>query len=153
MDKRKKPAGIWNIDNRKLFKYKNLLYIPEKASFREKLFKRYHNEIFAGHFGIEKITELINRKYYWENMPKNVKFYMDSYNICQRVKMKRYTFYDELNTFPIFSKPWKKITTDFITNLPPNKHDERVYDAILIMVDKYTKMFLYFPTNKTITAI
>ena len=83
--------------------------------------KLYHDDFFAGYFGIEKITELINREYYLENIPKNVKFYMDSCDICQPVKVKWYTFYGELNIFPISSKPWKKITIDFITDLPPNK--------------------------------
>ena len=78
---------------------------------------------------------------------------MDSYNIYQRVKMKRYIFYGELNTFPIFSKPWKKITMDFITDWPPSKRGGRAYDAILIIVDKYTKMVRNLYTNKTITAI
>ena len=67
--------------------------------------------------------------------------------------MKRYTFYGELNTFPIFSKPWKKIIMDFITVLFLNKHGGRVYNAILTMVDKYLKRVRYFPTNKTLTAI
>ena len=80
----------------------------KKTLFLEKLLKRHHNDCFAEYFGIEKITELMNRKYYEKNMPKNVKFYMDSYNICQLLKMKPYTFYGELNIFPIFSKPWKK---------------------------------------------
>ena len=69
------------------------------------------------------------------------------------MKIKRDKFYGELNTFPIFSKPRKKITMDFTTDLSPNKRGGRVYDAILIMVDKYTKMVQYFPTNKTINAI
>ena len=42
---------------------------------------------------------------------------------------------------------------DFIIDLPPNKRIKRVFDAILIMVGKYTKMFRYFCTNKTITEI
>ena len=55
---------------------------------------------------------------------------MDSYGICQRVKTKPYTFYGELNTFPIVSKPWEKITINFITDLPPNKRGGYMFDAI-----------------------
>ena len=67
--------------------------------------------------------------------------------------MKRYTFYGELYTFPIFSKLWKKIIMHFITDLFSNKRGKRVYDTILIMVDKYTKMVRYSFANKTINAI
>ena len=32
---------------------------------------------------------------------------------------------------------------DFIIDLPPNKLREKVYDAILVIVDKYTKVSKY----------
>jgi hypothetical protein len=41
---------------------------------------------------------------------------------------------------------------DFITDLPPSMLDASVYDAILVMVDRYTKMALYIPCTKTCTA-
>ena len=42
---------------------------------------------------------------------------------------------------------------DFITDLPPSKRKDCVYDAILVVVDRYTKMARYLPTTKTINAI
>ena len=53
LDKRKDSAGFWNLDKPKLLKYKDLLYIFEKTLFREKLLKRYHNDILIGFFGIK----------------------------------------------------------------------------------------------------
>lgn len=41
---------------------------------------------------------------------------------------------------------------DFITGLPPSKRDNCVYDAILVIVDRYSKMVLYIPACKTWTA-
>ena len=49
-------------------------------------------------------------------------------------------------------KPWEEITTDFITDLPPSKGVGRVYDSILVIVDRFTKLFRYIPVQKTITA-
>jgi hypothetical protein len=40
---------------------------------------------------------------------------------------------------------------DFITDLPPSERDGCVYDAILIIVDRYTKMAIYVPCNKVCT--
>ena len=115
--------------------------------------KRHHDNFFAGYFGIEKTTELVNHKYYLDNTPKNVKFHIDSYDICQLVKMKWYTFYNELNAFRIFLKPWTKITMDFNKDLPRNKRNKRVDNKILIVISKYTKMVRSFFMNKIITAI
>jgi penicillin V acylase-like amidase (Ntn superfamily) len=41
---------------------------------------------------------------------------------------------------------------DFIVNLPPSTCNGRVYDAILIIVDRFTKMSIYIAYNKTCTA-
>ena len=41
---------------------------------------------------------------------------------------------------------------DFVTGLPPSRRDDRVYDAIWVVVDRYTKMARYIPTTKTLTA-
>lgn len=41
---------------------------------------------------------------------------------------------------------------DFITDLPPSTKGGKVYDAILVIMDRYTKMARYIPTRKTITA-
>jgi len=40
---------------------------------------------------------------------------------------------------------------DFIIGLPPSKRGDKVYNAIYIIVDRYTKMALYLPIVKTIT--
>ena len=38
---------------------------------------------------------------------------------------------------------------DFITDLPPSKNNKVVYDAILVIVDRFSKMSLYIPAEKT----
>ncbi len=42
--------------------YQGLLYVPEVV--RTKLISRHHDDPLAGDFGINKIRELIARKYY-----------------------------------------------------------------------------------------
>jgi hypothetical protein len=42
---------------------------------------------------------------------------------------------------------------DFITDLSASKgRDGGVYDSVLVIIDRYTKMARYFPYLKTITA-
>ena len=40
---------------------------------------------------------------------------------------------------------------DFITGLPPSRQGNKVYNAIYVVVNHYTKMALYLPIVKTIT--
>jgi len=41
---------------------------------------------------------------------------------------------------------------DFIIGLPPSRRGDKVYNAIYVIVDRYTKMALYLPIVKTITV-
>ena len=53
-----------------------------------------------------------------------------------------------LNPLPIPSKPWSSLSLDWITDLPPSNY----HDAILVVVDRLTKMAIFIPTTKSILA-
>ena len=44
---------------------------------------------------------------------------------------------------------------DFITNLPPSKKKgyNKVFDSILVIIDRFLKICKYLPCRKTITTI
>lgn len=44
---------------------------------------------------------------------------------------------------------FEEISLDFITSLPPSKVDKCAYDAILVIVDRLSKMTLYIPALST----
>ena len=86
-------------------------------------------------------------------MIKDVKAYIASCNVCQRVKVPRHRPYGELQVLPQLEGPWQQVTMDFITGLPPSKRRGCIYEAILVIVDRYTKMARYITTTKTVTAV
>ena len=141
------------MNSQNLLNYNNKLYVSNEASVREELLKRYHNNLLARHFGIAKITELISRKYFWESIKTDIKKYVNICDVCQRVKVKRYRFYNELRALFILKGPWKEITMNFITNLLLSKYKHCVYDAILIVMNRYIKIIVYISIIKKINAI
>ena len=42
---------------------------------------------------------------------------------------------------------------DFITSLPPSRHRGAVYNSILVIINRYTKIALYRPVTKKIDAV
>ncbi len=86
-------------------------------------------------------------------MIKNIKEYINTCDICQRVKMKRHLSYDELRSLSQLTDSWKEITMNFITNLSSSKWKEVMYDSILVIVTYYMKMTRYLFTKKTLTVI
>jgi len=47
-----------------MIKYNESLYVLEDLSIREELLKRHHDDLLARHFDADKISELLNHKYY-----------------------------------------------------------------------------------------
>ncbi len=47
-----------------MIEYKESLYVSEDFSVREELLKRHHDDLLARHFDTNKISELLDRKYY-----------------------------------------------------------------------------------------
>jgi hypothetical protein len=74
--------------------------------------------------------------------------YVHTCDICSGSKISRHRPYGLLQPLPIPVGPWKSISLDFITDLPPSKG----YDAILTVVNRFTKMAYFLPCVKTFTS-
>jgi hypothetical protein len=153
MSIQKNDVEAWILNNQEMIEYNESLYVSKDLSVREELLKRHHDDLLAKHFDADKINELLDRKYYWKSMIKNVKEYINTCDICQRVKMKCHLLYDELKSLLRFTDFWKEITMNFITDLSLSKWKEVVYDSILVIVDHYTKMMHYLSMKKTLTVV
>jgi hypothetical protein len=44
-------------------------------------------------------------------------------------------------------RPWQEVSLDFITQLPTSLIGTTEYNAILVVVDRYTKMAKFIPTT------
>ena len=73
---------LWRVNFKDLLFYEEQLYVLKKESLRAELLKHHYNNVLAEYFEVERTLELIDHKYYWNNMSKDVKNYIFSYNIC-----------------------------------------------------------------------
>ncbi len=153
MNIQKRDVEAWTLNNQEMIKYNKVLYVSEDLSIREELLKHHHNDLLIKHFNADKISELLNCKYYWKSMIKNVKEYINTCDICQRVKMKHHLSYDKLRSLFQSMSLWKEITMNFITDLSFSKWKEVMYDLILVIVDHYMKIMHYLFMKKTLTVV
>ncbi len=149
----KSDVEAWTLNSQEIIEYNESLYVSENLSVREELLKHHHDNSLARHFDADKISELLDCKYYWKSIIKNVKEYINTCDICQRIKMKRHLSYDELRSLFQLTNSWKEITMNFITDLSSSKWKEVMYDLILVIVNHYMKMTRYLSTKKTLTVI
>jgi transposase InsO family protein len=148
-----RDAGVnpfWKVAANGLLLRGNAVYVPEDQALKAELLRANHDDPLGGHFGVSKTLEIMRRKYFWQAMRRDVREYVKTCAICQRTKVKRHLPYGALASFPIPEGPWQELTLDFITGLPPSKHLNKVYDSILVVVDRYTKMARYIPCTKDI---
>ena len=129
--------------------YKGSLYIPDFQELRRRIIKLHHDTLLAGHGGKARTLDLIKRTYFWPKMRKTVEQYVRNCHTCSRSKSSRSGPYGVLKSLPVPSGRWKDISMDFVTGLP----ESNGFDAILVVVDRLTKMRHFIPTNTTIGAI
>jgi transposase InsO family protein len=128
------------------------LVVPNQRSLVHELLRLHHDAEVAGHWGVQKTLELLQRKFKWEGMRQDVEEYVQTCPVCQGNAAPRHKPYGKLEPLPQPSRPWKEISIDLITQLPVSLRGTEEYNAILTIVDRYTKMVVFLPVRDDIGA-
>jgi hypothetical protein len=142
--------GITESDDGLLLKDGNRIFVPSDDGIRQSIMKEYHDTPVSGHVGIQKVCEMLSRKWYWPKMGKDVEEYIRSCPQCQQNKPSNQKPIGLLQPLPIPERRWQQVTMDLITQLPKSKKNN---DAIVVFVDKLSKMVHYAPTTTNIDAV
>ena len=97
---------------------------------------------------MRRTQALVQQYFEWAGLATAVDQYVRSCDTCQRNKAVRHAPSGLLNPLPIPSRPWSSVSLDWITDLPPSNY----HDAILVVVDRLTKMAIFIPTTKSMPA-
>ena len=114
---------------------------------KAKALEECHDNPLAGHFGSKRTLEKLQRRYTWKGMRKDVADYCRDCLACRKATPARHKPYGPLAPLPPPDRPWEEATMDFVTELPPSKIHSMVYDAILVVVCRLTKMAHYIPAR------
>ncbi|CAI7898441.1 unnamed protein product [Closterium sp. NIES-54] len=125
------------------------IWVPHYAPLRQILLKEFHDVPYAGHFGSNKTLAGIAKYYYWPRKAADVQQFVTSCDTCQRMKSSKQNTTGLLQPLPVPEQPWQVVSLDFITGLPSTS---RGHDSILVVIDKFSKMGHFIPTNATGTA-
>lgn len=125
------------------------IVVPNYNDLRTRIIRELHDSPYAGHRGIERTLELVQREFWWPGITSDVRRQVLGCELCQRNK-------------PLMQKPaglckplelprhvWTHVSMDFITHLPTTRDG---HDTIVVFVDRLTKMCRVAPTTETITA-
>ncbi len=85
---------------------------------RYELISRHYDNPLAGHFGINKTQELIDRKYYWPTLYCNIEAYIIGGDICLALKTVTHKRYDDFQSLLVPTHQWKDLSMNFVNGLP-----------------------------------
>lgn len=136
----------WTQDG--LLTFEGRVVVPDFADARLDILRMRHDSKLVGHPGQDRTHSLIKRDFYWEGLSKWVKAYVQSCQECARHKPRRHAPYGLLQPLPIPSHPWSEISMDLVGPLP--KSDG--YDAILVVVDCFSKMAHFILATMNLTS-
>ena len=125
------------------------LYLPQ-GEYRDFIMNECHDSRYAGHLGMKKTEELVQRDFYWPTLHQDVTSYVQTCEECQRNKASNLRSAGLLQPLEVPSQRWERISMDFITHLPRTRSG---FDSLLVMVDYLTKMMVLRPTHSTATAV
>ncbi|CAI7855937.1 unnamed protein product [Closterium sp. NIES-53] len=125
------------------------IWVPGYTLLRELLLQEAHDGVTSGHFGVEKTRQQLQRYYYWPEMLTDVQQHVASCPTCQIMKSSRKRPAGQLQPIPPPERAWQQVTMDFVTGLPARASGN---DAILVVVDRLTKMAHFAACKKIITT-
>jgi hypothetical protein len=139
------PNGLW-------FKLpphgKPQIVVPHDEQIRSTILHEFHDANYAGHPGINTMYKTLSQHYWWPGMHKAVESHVQHCTKCQQNKTLPYT-QGQLQPLQLPTQRWESISLDLVTGLPRTTSG---YDAILTVVDRFSRMVHFIPTTKTCTA-
>ena len=120
--------------------------VRTRCTLREAIIRDIHSN---GHFGMGKTAELVTRNYWWPGIVSDVRDYVRGCPECQQNKNLTHKMHGRIKPIKLPSRRWDNVSMDFITDLPKTK---RGFNAILVVVDMFSKRAHFIPTTTTLKA-
>jgi hypothetical protein len=142
--------SFYRVDDDGTLFFKGRLVVPTKISkTRFKVMEEAHDTPLSIHPGSTKMYQDIRQKYWWPIMKQDIAQYVAECDVCRRIKTEHQRPAVTLQPLAIPEWKWDKVEMDFITGFP---RSQKGHDAILVVIDRFSKVAHFLPVKKTITA-
>ena len=134
----------------------DLVCVPDDSlrhgmpALRNQLMTEVHKGLTAMHLGTNRSEYEIRRHAYWPRIRNDIIVFLAACTKCQQNKINRSAPQGLLQSLAIPRRPGTHYALDFVTHLPFSSREE--YDALLVIVDRFSKRVWLIPTWATATA-
>jgi len=129
--------------------FRDRIVVPWFELMTDKVMKEAHDTPLSIHPGSTKMYQDLRQGYWWSNMKQDIARYVAECDVCRCVKAGHQKPVGLLQPLPIPVWKWDKVQMDLITGLP---RSQKGHDAILVVVDQFSKVAHFLPVKETITA-
>ena len=109
----------------------------------------YHELGFYGHFGVLRTMALIKRDYVCSHLEHYVECHILSCDVCQAAKSRCVDTARQPRPLLVPDTKWHSVSFDWVSGLPSTT---RGYDAIMTVVDGFSRRGVFIPCRKDMTA-
>jgi hypothetical protein len=128
--------------------YEGRLVLSSQSPLIPVLLEEFYSTPQGGHSGFYKTYRRLAANVYWIGMKSSIQEFVRRCDICQRQKYMATSPGGLLQPLPVPNQVWEDISMDFITGLPKS----RGYEAILVVVDRFSKYVHFVPLKHPYTA-
>lgn len=124
------------------------LVVAPKSEAMKAIFALYHDE--NAHLGVKRLCGMLSERFFVPGLRQLAVRYVRSCDVCQREKSSNQPPPGDAHPHAVPREPWEQISIDFVTGLP--RRGPQKFNAILVVVDKFSKRVRFIPCRKTINA-
>ena len=130
-----------------LFWVKERIYVSQNEEIYTALIKQIHESFVDDHVDRKITYSRIARWYYWSRMIHIVDRYVKVCHQCKRTKTYRNVKQNLLNSLFISNRYFQDISVDFIVSFSKCKRNERTYEHIMIVINRFSKKKKFVALN------
>lgn len=122
----------------------NHLFVPDPV--HPQVLQWGHTSKIACHLGYNRTLEIIQWRFWWLTMDKDIREFVKACMVCARNKTSTQPCAGLLQPLPVPRRPWSLIAVDFVTGLPPSQGNTSA------IVDRFSKAAHFAPLTKLPSA-
>lgn len=128
---------------------KGRIWVGSNQLAQKHILQALHASGIGGHSGIAATYSRVKALFAWPKLKQTVHQFVQQCSICQQAKVDHTKLPGLLQPLPVPVQAWEVVSMDFVEGLPPSDR----YNAILVIVDKFSKYGHFIPLHHPYTTM
>jgi transposase InsO family protein len=129
-----------SIDEGRRLLWRDRIWIPHYEPLRTSIIQQSHDSTLIGHPGRDLLKAIINRRFTWPGLSRDIRQFLPNCDICGSKAIWREKRRGLLKPLPIPERQWSEISIDFITDLPVSRSGAT---SVMVITDRLFKSCIF----------